>query len=242
MEEGHIATPPSRKTLLMLLSSGVMGAAVLLTCVVLPAEYGIDPLGTGKALGLAGIGQTAPATKIPETSEGATILPMMQPGMAASRWGESAVVKGAFIAQDRPFNVDSRDITLMPGQGIEIKYHLKKGAGLVYSWTASNPVLFDFHAEPDVKPANAGDSYSESYQRDDVKGAKQSQGTLIAPSAGIHGWFWENTGSEAVKLKLVTAGFYDWIYHSDEFGVTKLKPTSVNSLASHPQVPDDDLP
>ena len=125
----------------------------------------------------------------------------------------------------------------MPGQGIENKYHLRKDAGLTYSWTASNAVLFDFHAEPEVKPANAGDSYSESYECNDVNGAKESHGTLIAPNTGIHGWFWENTSGEAVKLKLVTAGFYDWIYHSDEFGVVKLKPTNVDSLPSHPQVP-----
>ena len=38
-------------------------ACIILVTVVLPAEYGIDPLGTGKALGLGDLATGSPAGK-----------------------------------------------------------------------------------------------------------------------------------------------------------------------------------
>lgn len=40
-------------------------AVVVLFTLVLPAEYGVDPLGTGEALGLLGLSRTGPAAVIP---------------------------------------------------------------------------------------------------------------------------------------------------------------------------------
>ena len=62
-----------------------------------------------------------------------------------------------------------------------IKYHMQKGAGMVYSWSANRTVLYELHGEPDVKPAGAGDDYYESYEKDDA-GKKESHGTFTAPS------------------------------------------------------------
>lgn len=47
--------PPSRKRLLTSVVAAIAGAAVILVAFVLPAEYGIDPTGIGKALGLTAI-------------------------------------------------------------------------------------------------------------------------------------------------------------------------------------------
>lgn len=243
MQEGHISSAVPRLTLFLILSGSIVAAAILLVTVVLPAEYGIDPLGTGKSLGLTAIAEAASPAVLPEAVAGATILPVLQLTKHNSRWGESAVVKGSFIAQPARFNVDSREITLDPGEGMEIKYHLAKGAGLVYSWTATSAVLFDFHAEPDTKPTGEeqNDEYFESYDTQDVAGEDQAHGTLIAPSTGIHGWYWENAGVETVKIKLVSSGFYDWIFHSRDDEKTRLKPTDPYSLPAHPALADESL-
>jgi hypothetical protein len=249
MEEGHISEPPSRRRLLMMLGCGTVVAAALLTCIILPAEYGIDPLGTGKALGLTGIAAAtakketpSPITTSAVNSGGASITPVLLSTKQTSRWGESAVVQGALIAQSQHFNVDAREITLQPGEGMEIKYHLPKGAGLIYSWTATAPVLFDFHAEPDVTPTGeVPGEYSESYVRDDTRGTDHLNGTLIAPNAGIHGWYWENTGAEPVNVRVIASGFYDWIYQNRDEQTTRLKPTDGYALPSHPTVPDESL-
>ena len=42
-------------------------------------------------------------------------------------------------------------------------------------------------------------------------GITQSNGTFTAPSTGIEGWFWDNESGDEVTVKLVTAGFYDYI-------------------------------
>jgi hypothetical protein len=127
---------------------------------------------------------------------------------------------------------------------MEIKYHMQKSAGLVYSWTASAPVLYDFHGQPDVAPpgAQTDDDYFESYSREDVSGKGQFHGTLVAPTTGIHGWYWENTSAESVEIKIVAAGFYDWVYQNRDEQKTRLRPTDADSLPVHPKVPDEPMP
>ena len=45
--------PPSLGRIAIATALAMIGAIVILVVAVLPAEYGIDPLGTGKAFGLA---------------------------------------------------------------------------------------------------------------------------------------------------------------------------------------------
>ena len=212
----------------------LLTAVVILIVFVLPAEYGIDPLRTGRVLALTDL---ARASERPATApDAAVIMPVLEP----SPTGDAPMVKGTFIAQPNRYQIDSREMTLTPGEGMEIKYNMKKGAGLVYSWTASGTLLFEFHGEPDVKPeGRGGTDYFESYELDDKVGKNQGHGTFVAPSTGIHGWFWENKSSNAVTLKLVSAGFYDWILQNRNDKQTALKPMDPTSSPAHPAVPDE---
>jgi hypothetical protein len=164
-------------------------AVLILFTVVLPAEYGIDPLKTGKALGL---------TNLSKASEPAPAAP------AAAR--ATPAQTGIYTAQPAVYKVDSEDLALGPGEGVEIKYHMQKGAGMVYSWKANANVQFEFHGEPDNKPNK---DYFESYQLDDKVGQDHAYGAFTAPTTGIHGWFWENKSPKEVQIHLATAGFYD---------------------------------
>ncbi len=204
-------------------------ASVILFVAVLPAEYGIDPLGTGKALGLTDLANASekpaavsapPRAAATETSDTATIVPVLEP----SANGEAPTVKGTFIEQPNRYKIDSREIKLAPGEGMEIKYHMAKGAGLVYSWTANAKVLFEFHGEPDQKPEGSPEDYFESY-KNDTAGNDRSHGTFIAPTTGIHGWFWENQSGGPVTIKLVSSGFYDFIMQNLNDQRTRLEPT-----------------
>lgn len=178
-------------------------AGVLLLVAVLPAEYGIDPLGAGKALGLTSLAEAGTDAAAALAAGGGTTGPVL----------EAPTIKGAFIPQPNGYKIDSREIKLESGDGVEIKYHMEKGAGMVYSWivTPKELVFYEFHAEPDEKPAGAGEDYYESYDLDDQVGKSEYHGTFIAPNTGIHGWFWENQTGVPVTIKLVTAGFYDYI-------------------------------
>jgi hypothetical protein len=108
---------------------------------------------------------------------------------------------------------------------MEIKYNMKRGAGLIYPWSSNAPLFFEFHGEPDKKPAGRGGTdYYESYELDDKKGADHSHGTFLAPSTGIHGWFWENKSDNEVNLTLVSAGYYDFIIQNRHEKSTTLQP------------------
>ena len=234
---------PSLRKIVAATVAALIVAGVILVTVVLPAEYGIDPLGTGKALGLGDLARAtepAPANAAKETPAAAgevvSIAPVLEPAVN----GEAPRVKGAFIAQPGRYQIDSREMTLAPGEGMEIKYDMKKGAGLVFSWTASAKLAFEFHGDPDVKPAGKeGTDYFESYELDDKTGKDQSHATFVAPSTGIHGWFWENKTDKDVTLKLVSAGFYDWIMQNRKDKQTALKPMDPYALPGHPKIPDE---
>ena len=66
---------------------------------------------------------------------------------------------------------------------------------MVYSWTATGPVIYDFHSEPEGAPPG----YAESF---DKAQAPAANGTYTAPFSGIHGWFWENPGTKLVTITL----------------------------------------
>jgi hypothetical protein len=245
---------PSLKKLLTATGIALLVAVAILLTVVLPAEYGIDPLRTGRALGLTALsnasnarGESAkPAQPQATTSTPASppveepVRAVINPVLVASPGGDAPTMKDTLIAQRDHFQFDSREITLAPKEGMEIKYNMKKGAGLVYSWTASAPLFFEFHGEPDVKPAGKeGTDYYESYELDNNTGKTESYGTFVAPSTGIHGWFWENKSDKPVTLKLVSSGFFDWIMQNRKEKHTALKPLDPYSFPGHPKVPDE---
>ena len=155
---------------------------------MLPAEYGFDPLKTGAALGLTGISQ-APAKEV----KGAAPTP-------------AAGQTGVYTSQPKIYKVDSEDFQLRPGEGVEMKYHMQKGAGMVYGWKANAKLTYEFHGEPDQKPNK---DYFESYDLDDKVGKETSFGSFTAPSTGIHGWFFKNKSDKDISFHLTVAGFFD---------------------------------
>lgn len=179
-------TPPyaSPRQILLATAGALAIALVVLVTTVLPAEYNIDPLGTGRALGLT----TLATAGQEETSSG--------PGAPME-----ADVRGVDARQTGGLEQDTFIVELRPFEGVEYKYRLEQGASLIYTWTASSPVEYDFHGEPDGAPAR----YSESYGKG--TGASAA-GSFLAPKPGIHGWFWENPGAGRVTVTLKTSGFY----------------------------------
>src|SRR5437870_1366426 len=100
-EEKLVVTvePPSKKAIAKATILALLIAAVLLITVVLPAEYGIDPLGTGKALRLTDLSKAA-QPKVPEKAAEAPAMrtgeasPTIVPVLAASTDGSAPAMKG----------------------------------------------------------------------------------------------------------------------------------------------------
>jgi len=178
----HVSTPPRRIALATVVALALAG--LLLVLFVLPAEYGIDPLGSGRALGLNALATPA--------SRGVAPAP-------------------------RVFKRDAMEFTLGPYESVEYKYSVESGASLLYSWSATRSIVYDFHGEPPDLPEAA-----ESFDRSE---ADRAQGTFTAPFSGMHGWYWENGGGSDVTIRLTTAGFYEF---SQEYFDGKILPRELS--------------
>lgn len=187
------AAAPSLGKLVKTTAIAIAVAAILLVALVLPAEYGIDPLGTGTRLGLTAIASPPAASEsveAPTNPEAALMIPL---------------ARGPVGEYPRPFKTDVYEVVLAAREGIEYKYHLEKGAAMFYTWTAAAPVIYDFHGERSGLVSDGGPS-SESYD----KGTRErASGSFSAPFGGIHGWYWENSGTAPVTVRLTTSGFYN---------------------------------
>ncbi len=184
-----IPPAPSAKTLAFASGIALFVAAIVLVTAVLPAEYGLDPLRTGKALGLLALSQAGHADPVP---------PPRGTALAPVRLGNIALYP-------RPYQVDSRKFTLGPYEYVEFKYHLEKDAVMLFSWTADGDVQQDFHGDPDGGGKDATQSYDKQPRR-------TSAGSFVAPFSGIHGWYWENPGAQTVTVTMTTSGFYAAAY------------------------------
>jgi hypothetical protein len=128
---------------------------------------------------------------------GVAAVPAAQPAVQPP-----PVTPDAFVAQPGVFKVDSMEFTLAPKEGMEYKYRLAKGSGLLFSWTSTAPIHYELHSEPEAGPKG----YAETFDKHDSRDA--GHGNYIAPFPGIHGWYWENRTDRDVVVRIVSAGHY----------------------------------
>jgi hypothetical protein len=125
---------PPRRQLLKGSAIAVIVAALLLVLVVLPAEFGVDPTGAGRLLGLT--------------------------AMAEDSGGVSAQLMNE---HPRKYLNARVLINVKPGEGLEYKATLATGEPLLYSWTVvGGPVYVEFHGEP--TEGEWPEDYYRSYQ------------------------------------------------------------------------------
>lgn len=189
MTEGHIPLTPSRKTLWMVLAGGLLVASAILVGAVLPAEYHIDPLGVGRAIGLM---------QLSRPKEVEVALP---PAGASSAIAHFYPVEFRSDVVDIPLaaagDADHRD-------QLEWKVRMQSGDTLVYSWSVTAPpdqFYSDFHSESDPAP----DVKLLTYKKGMGAGAN---GSMVAQFDGIHGWYVQNQSESPVVMRVKLSGFY----------------------------------
>jgi hypothetical protein len=197
---------PSSKQLVKSTVIAAVAAAAILVTIVLPSEYGIDPTGTGRVLGLTEMGQIktqlaeeaeADLKKTQEMQGPATTTTPQQGSSLMDRLFREFVVGTAHAQEMRQ---DEMSVTLKPGEATEIKMTMSKGAKAAYEWTADGGSLnFDMHAD-----GTGGETVS--YEKG--RAVPSASGELEAAFDGKHGWFWRNRSSGDVTLILKTSGAY----------------------------------
>ncbi len=180
-----------------LIAAGV--AAIVLATTVLPAEYGVDPTGIGRALGLTPMGEMKrDATAAP----GAGAAPTTE--MVATGNGDILMdEEPASTAQAAGGSVGRVQLTLAPGTGEEVKATMNAGDELTYEWSTGGPVIrFELHGEP----IPAKDDEFTSFEKGSSAGA---QGKFRAPFKGTHGWYWRNNTGSPVTVTVSATGTFE---------------------------------
>lgn len=138
-------------------------------------------------------GQQKPAAPPPPPPASPTVVYKPQ----AARRG------GPLTPRTAGYKVDAIDLTLIPGQTVEYKFRLGAGAVMVYSWKVVEGanVKYDFHTVPDGKPISAS-------ERMEAAEKNQAHGVYVAPYAGLHGWWWENSSNDITTIRINASGFF----------------------------------
>ena len=184
MTDVPIASPPPRKKLVLGISAAVAVAAVALVVFILPAEYGVDPTGAGKALGVTKLSEPELNEEQIRGAKRTGVLTVSEQPLPREQWD------------------DEWQVTLAPYEGIELKYTLDEGEAIDFEWEATDTVEYDLHSHP----FEGGTELTESYAVDRGQGM---QGHYVAAFTGLHGWYWQNRNLEDVTVTLRAAGPID---------------------------------
>jgi hypothetical protein len=183
---------PNRSGVLTRLLIAAVVGAIIVVCVVMPAEYRKDPTGFGRMTGLLEL--TTPVVAKPE--------PAAADAPADAEAAPDASVASFSHLSDTPFKTDTVQIPIGPDGELEYKATMKKGQTMIYSWSVNKgAVYYDFHGEP------ADPTKSQKYN--EVQETKSANGAFTAPFDGKHGWYWLNVTSDPIVVTLKLSGFYE---------------------------------
>lgn len=194
---------PSAKRILTSVLVAVAVAIVALVAFILPAEYGVDPTGIGRALGLSemsgGATQTFAVTDVIGGNERVREVEVPD-------FGDPVPLPNPAVYQssDTPARTDTLQIEIPPEGETEIKTVLEQSKVVEFSWEVDRGSVYsDFHGHT----PEAGPNFFVRY-REHQEGAGDN-GSLVAPFAGEHGWYWLNYNEHPVTITLTVTGFYE---------------------------------
>ncbi|MFT8244207.1 hypothetical protein [Roseomonas sp. BN140053] len=198
----------------------LLAALLLLLAVVLPAERGLDPLGTGRLLGLTAMGEEKAAldaaaarhaARLPEldqvTARLAAVeaqLRRLQPlvDLATPPAANSpAVLSDGSQPAAQPAH--ETVLTLAPGGRARVQLEMRRGARADYVWNAAGGAV-NVEMEGERLGSTRG-----AFPRGATRAqAEADEGRLIATADGYQGWSWLNRSGAPVTITLRTSGEY----------------------------------
>jgi len=198
---------PTTRQLIRATLIAAVAAGGLLATVILPSEYGVDPTGVGRALGLAQMGeiktQLAEEAAMGAAMDAAASADQVRVAVAQAASGgagPAAAPAPPAIPNATVVRSDTTRLTLAPGEGAEIKVTAAKDARIAFNWSVEGGhVNFDTHADA---PGISYHGYGKGRE------STGEQGQLVAAFDGSHGWFWRNRSEAPVTITLRTEGEY----------------------------------
>jgi len=190
----------SKKQILKSVSIAFLIGVLVFVTAVLPAEYGKDPLGTGKLFGFSNL-------YIKENSFQLNFKKIELKDVGSP----SAIVKPLEAnnpAPEKQFDLiqDSIIVKIPAKKGIEYKVKMLKYGSAKYAWYSQNNeiVFLDFHGEVEEKNPPK-EVFYESYT---VAYSNNMAGTFTAPFKGKHGWYFKNLSDKEITIIIKLKGQY----------------------------------
>lgn len=191
------------KRLLISVVAAAAAGILLVFAVIMPAEYGIDPLGTGRLMGLDTM--TAEPTRTIEITDviggNETVSEVEIPD-----FGDPVPLPNPTVHQDEAelWRTVTMDVPIGPFEETEIKAVLGEAKVILYSWSVDQGDIYsDFHGHaPEFGP----DFFVRYEEHQEGSG---NDGSLVAPFGGEHGWYWLNYNEYPVVVTVTVEGYFD---------------------------------
>ena len=208
-EKQDSPSTPSQGKLLKGALLAFVAAVVVTVLFVLPAEFGVDPTGIGAKLGLLDLAESAESAPGSASAGGNTVDEGTWPAIPEDfDFYEPDIVGDPYSrTQAGKFRSDTITIELDVGEQTEYKAIMQQGNAFVYHWKLEKGIVYtDFHADPGENAAGYPDRYYVRYAESETG---ENSGSLVAPFAGNHGWYWLNIEEEPITITLEIHGYYD---------------------------------
>jgi len=206
------SNPPvmNKKQLLKSVLIALVIGSLVLVGAVLPAEYGMDPLGTGKLFGFSRLyvdeASESNVGTLTQTAVSFETIELTKLGSPSSI-PKPVTSKDPVPAEQLVIRADTIQIKVPAGKGLEYKFKALKLGSVKYDWnTTENAIVYiDFHGE--VYEENPPEEvFYESYT---LAYSNNMAGTFTAPFKGKHGWYFRNKNDADVTVTLHLVGQYE---------------------------------
>ena len=233
---GHIhgvkATP---RGLIRATLGSLLAALVILIVFWLPAEYGFDPTGMGRVMGLTQMGEIKQQLYAEAADEDAVLAAQAaaervsaDPALLARLDALEAQVASIALAlrmappqamvpappATAPASTPAAPVPepVLPKWRDEVSYTLAPTQGIEIKLVMSEGARAEFEWTANGSVLNYdthGDGGGRKVTYEQGRGEPGQAGTLVADFDGNHGWFWRNRTDAPVTFTLRTRGEYD---------------------------------
>ncbi|WP_375596282.1 transmembrane anchor protein [Algihabitans albus] len=233
---GHIhgvsATP---RGLVRATLASMAAASAILTLFWLPSEYGVDPTGLGRVMGLTQMGEIKQQLYAEAADEDAVLAAQAaaervsaDPALLArldaleSQVAAIAAALGAAPPQTSSSEASTPPVApaiasptpeqATPAWRDEVSYTLAPTQGIEIKLVMSEGARAEFEWTANGAVLNFdthGDGGGQNVTYEQGRGVPDQSGELVAAFDGNHGWFWRNRTDAPVSFTLRTRGDYD---------------------------------
>jgi hypothetical protein len=207
--------PPSGKRIALSALIACIVAGIVLVTAVLPAEYGIDPTGVGRAFGFTALRAPVRTIEITDVVGGNESVREVE----IPDFGEPVPLPNPAVhqAEDQAPRSQRFVVAIPPEGETEIKTVLREGKMILYTWSVDRGTIYsdlhghnpEFGSDFFVRYMEHCGAESDFDENGSCKVGSQQSGSLVAPFDGEHGWYWVNYNEFPVTVTLDVTGFYD---------------------------------